>query len=490
MRKDIITILLGICTFPALASNEGVPSYYQNNNAMTMNRAGYANYQGRGYTNYVGSSSTKQVVGSNTYTYNVPVAQSGYAGMMTANGISKAASDENGFHVYGGVGRRFADFQFTTAVNSILEWDDMIFNEFTVGGRYNFTLRNFDLMAFGEYTYGDMASGGLSMDYDLLPYDMSVPEEGIFTISMGEQSGDTNRFKVGIGARNIWDIGGWKLTPIIGYEIFKHNLQMANHYYPNQGVYIPLMTADGEYVFGDPNDPEQDLYYAIPPEEASAYTDTLYQVCVSPEQINVASIGSGGTLSIQPYSYNPSNPYAPWGVAPDECVVIGGDGPILVAGTTHKYDTTWSGFYIGLEIEKQMTLTDKLRFYGQISMPKYSSEGTWPNRTDWQQNPSFLDEGDNGALAYSLEMEYIFTLSNRLQLSLKADTNYFHVDAIGGKIYWAEYTEYMAVPKNDGTTDYDIIATQHPAYTSDEPEALKEATWQSFGLRLGLKYSF
>ena len=488
MRKDIIAILLGICTLPAFASNEGVPSYYQNN-ATSMNRAGYASYQNRGYTNYVGSSSSKQVVGSNTYTYNVPAAtQPGYAGMMTANGVAKAASDENGFHVYGGYGRRFADFQFTTAVNSILEWDDMIFNEFKVGGRYNFTLRNFDLMAFGEYSYGKMSSGGLSMDYDLLPYDMSVPEQGIFTISMGDQSGDSNHMRVGFGARNIWDIGGWKLTPIIGYEIFKHNLEMSNHYYPNQGVYIPLMTENGNYVFGDPDN--LDLYYEISPEEAPAYTNTLYQVCVSPEQINVASIGNGGVLQIGEYHYSENDPYAPWGVLPDECVVIGGDGPILVAGTTHKYDTTWSGFYIGLEIEKQMTLTDKLRFYGQISKPKYSSEGTWPNRTDWQQNPSFLDEGDNESLAYSLEMEYIFTLSNRLQLSLKADTNYFHVGPIGGKIYWAEYTEYTAVPRNDGTDDYDIIATQHPAYTSDEPNALKEATWQSFGLHLGVKYSF
>ena len=134
-----------------------------------------------------------------------------------------------------------------------------------------------------------------------------------------------------------------------------------------------------------------------------------------------------------------------------------------------------------------MTLSDKLRFYGQISMPKYSSEGIWPNRTDWQQNPSFLDEGDNDAIAYALEMEYDLKLSDRLSLSLKADTNYFHVGKIGGEIYWAEYTEYTAVPA--GNNDYDIVATTYPAWTQ-QVDALKEATWQSFGLRLGLKYSF
>ena len=489
MRKEKIAFLLGICvSLPVLASNEGVPSYYQNYGT-SMNRAAYGAYQNRGYQNYVGNGS-KQVVSSKSYTYQVPAMNqvSPYAGVMTANGIAIPTADENGFHVYGGYGRRFADFQFTTSVNSILEWDDMIFNELKAGARYNFTLRNFDMMAFGEYTYGTMESGGLSMDYDLLPYDMARPNEGIFTISMGEQSGNTNHMKFGIGAHHIWDIAGWKLSPVFGYEIFKHNLQMSNHYYPNQGVYIPLMTQDGDYVFGDPED--LGVYYAIPTDQAEYYTDSYYQVCVSPEQIQVATVNSDNSLSIGDYVYDPTNPYMPWGVDFDQCVVIGGDGPILVSGKTHEYNTTWSGFFVGLEIEKQLTLTDKLRFYGQVSMPKYSSEGIWPNRTDWQQHPSFLDEGDNGAFAYELEMEYILRLSDRLQLSLKADTNYFHIGKIGGEIYWAEYTEYTEVPSNVDPDAFDYVATTYPAYTEQVADALKEATWQSFGLHLGLKYAF
>ena len=407
---------------------------------------------------------------------------------MTTNGIAQPASDKNGFYIYGGYGRRFADFEFKTSVNSILEWDDMVFNEFKVGGRYNFSLRNFDLMAYGEYTYGTMESGGLSMDYDLLPYNEARPEEGEFIVTLGDQSGDTHHMRFGIGAHNIWDIGGWKLTPVFGYEIFKHNLEMSNHYAPNGGVYIPLMTADGNYVFGDPND--LGVYYSVPVDQASLYVDDYYQVCVSPEQIQVASVDASGGLSVSNYTYDPANPDMPWGVGVDECVVIGGDGPVLISGKTHEYNTTWSGFYIGLEVEKQMTLTDKLRFYAQVSMPKYSSEGIWPQRTDWQQNPSFLDEGDSSAFAYAFEMEYDLKLSNRLSLSLKADTNYFHVGEIGGKIYWAEYTEYAEVPALDDPNNYDIIATKHPAYTEDVTDALKKATWQSFGLHLGMKYSF
>ena len=137
-------------------------------------------------------------------------------------------------------------------------------------------------------------------------------------------------------------------------------------------------------------------------------------------------------------------------------------------------------------MEKQMTLADKLRFYVQVSMPKYSSEGTWPNRDDWQQNPSFLDEGTNGAFAYEAEMEYTYKLSDRMQLSLKADTNYFHIGKIPGELYVAEAYVYVEDANNPGN----FIIEKQPAYTEYVSESLKEATWQSFGLHLGLKYSF
>ena len=177
------------------------------------------------------------------------------------------------------------------------------------------------------------------------------------------------------------------------------------------------------------------------------------------------------------------------------------DGPVVVEGTTHIYNTTWSGFYVGLEIEKQMTLKDKLRLYFQFGLPKYSSEGIWPNRTDWQQNPSFLDEGDNGAYSYSAEMEYNYKLSDRLQLSLKVDTNLFHVGNIPGELYVAEYSyyvmdengQYVMVEEVDpitGNIFYIPKIDIMPAHTEQVTDSLKRAIWQSFGLHVGVKFAF
>ena len=494
MKKKYLALLCTIASpFACLASNEGVPSFYANNPNINANRAAYNQYKQYGYTKYVGNTGKRQILSSRNYSYQVPASQTPYTsrGAMTANGIANP-TDVHNTTVYADYSRRFADFEFKTGVNSILEWDDMVFNEINVGLRHVFNVRGFDLAVYGDYTYGKLASGGLSMDYDLEPYDYSYPTDGIFTISMGGQSGEINKFKLGVAAHHIWDLGGWKITPHIGYEVFKHDLKMDNHLYPNPGVYLPLMTSSGDYVYGD----TAGNYYAVATDTYISDDSGLYQICMGPEDIKVVLASDTGASingalyplgnSLTTVDYNSSMGTIPWGVSEGDCVVIGGDGVIKVDGTTHIYNTTWSGFYLGLEVEKQMTLADKLRFYVQVSMPKYSSEGTWPNRDDWQQNPSFLDEGDNGAFAYEAEMEYTYQLSDRMQLSLKADTNYFHVGKIPGELYVAESVLYYEDENNPGNW----IEEKIPAYTEHVSESLKEANWQSFGLHLGLKYSF
>lgn len=494
MRQGIISFLsLILAPVVASAANEGVPSYYQTTRAPNANQTSYVQYANQGYTKYVGASGNKQAIGSRTYSYQVPRTPTyipQMPGTMTANGIAMPVESEPATSIYAGYARRFADFQFETGVNSVLEWDDMIINEIVVGARHNFSLRNFDLSVYGEYAYGDISHGGLSMDYDLKPFTESDPTYGIFTISMGDLSGRTNRFRFGLTAHHAWDIAGWKLSPTVGYEIFKHNLEMNDHYYPNPGIYLPLMTEWGNYVYGD----LEGNFHSVP--VGGTPDADWYQVCMSPEDIKLVQTdvtGSGPLGSIiNTGDYDPSMGYIPWGVDAGECVIIGGDGPIVVGGTTHIYNTTWSGFYIGLEVEKQMTLNDKLRMYVQFGLPKYSSEGIWPNRTDWQQNPSFLDEGDNGSYSYLAELEYNYKLSDRLQLSVRADTNCFHVGQIPGELYVAGSYDYAY--NEDGSIQTDengnpVILETAP-YTEYVSNSLKKATWQSFGLHIGVKYAF
>jgi hypothetical protein len=90
-------------------------------------------------------------------------------------------------------------------------------------------------------------------------------------------------------------------------------------------------------------------------------------------------------------------------------------------------------------------------------------------------------------------MEYIYRFSDRLQLSLKASTDYFHVGQIPGDLYVAGYNYFIENEFGeiiiDDNTGLPLLGFQ-PPYTQKISDALTYATWQSFGLHLGVKYAF
>jgi hypothetical protein len=477
MKRSIALFLGLFLPFAASAAREGTPIWYQPQRSPVTGN---------------------QIVGQNVQTIQIPrpqpvqptiFAPGGMMGTPTPAGIGFMQQPD--WLVSAGYTRRFANFEFKTGVNSHLKWSDMIFDELSLRVDSNFAVRDMNLFAFGEYRRGTMSRGGFSIDYDLEPYDWSRPNVGIFTISVGGQSGNMDHLRIGFGARNAWNVAGWQFSPSIGYEIFKHNLQMHDHIYPNPAIYLPLLTDMGNYVFGD----EFGNFHTVTP--GTTPDPEWFQVCMSPEDIMVAMdngngtvVVDGGTLVTIPYQSQWG--LIPWGVGPSQCVIIGGDGPIIIPGTTHIYNTTWSGLFLGLEIEKQMTFTDRLRFYFQVGMPHFYSEGTWPNRTDWQQNPSFIDTGSNGSYSYLAEMEYIFSVSERLQLSLRADTNFFHVGQIPGELYVAGFAYWLMDDHGQfilDANDFPILIVVDP-HTIKIQDSLKYATWQSFGLHLGIRYAF
>ena len=100
-------------------------------------------------------------------------------------------------------------------------------------------------------------------------------------------------------------------------------------------------------------------------------------------------------------------------------------------------------------------------------------------------------------------MEYNYKVSDRLQLSLKVDTNLFHVGKIPGELYIAEYSDYVYDENGqyvmqeikeviDGVTYTYFVPLLETveAHTEHVSDSLKRATWQSFGLHIGVKYAF
>ena len=106
MKARSILFLSGIfAPLAAFAANEGVPAYYQTSSAPTANQMAYGQYADQGYTKYVGKSGNKQVVGSRSYSYQVPrpqVQEPTFVGTMTANGIAIPAEMEPATAMYVG----------------------------------------------------------------------------------------------------------------------------------------------------------------------------------------------------------------------------------------------------------------------------------------------------------------------------------------------------------------------------------------------------
>ena len=157
MKVGLFTVLVGVfAPLAVFAAREGTPVYYQ--------QAGSNVYAGAGSNVYVGEQRQSQVIGQRTYTYQVPRSQlpSDLGGAATPAGV--ATDKKSPWVLSAAYAQKYADFQFKTGVNSILEWDHMIFNELGVRLDSNFSVKNYDLFAYGEYRMGNMSSGGFSID--------------------------------------------------------------------------------------------------------------------------------------------------------------------------------------------------------------------------------------------------------------------------------------------------------------------------------------
>ena len=165
MKAGTLSFLsLILAPLAAFAVNEGVPSYYQTYAAPNANQIGYDQYANQGYTKYIGKSGSKQVVGSRSYSYQVPhpMPLPTYSGTMTPNGVSMPPESEPSTTMYASYARRFADFEFETGFQ----------NSYTVRARD----RNFNFIRFLLKSEGDRpcAVHRISAIYKINKYNKGV----------------------------------------------------------------------------------------------------------------------------------------------------------------------------------------------------------------------------------------------------------------------------------------------------------------------------
>ncbi|MHA1540526.1 MAG: hypothetical protein ACTSXL_05685 [Alphaproteobacteria bacterium] len=408
-------------------------------------------------------------------------------------------------------GRRFADFEYqlnfgysynsgnythqgpavSKPAGSILEWDDMIFNELGITARKDFKYKKYPLFVFGEYKQGKLEKSGDSRDDDLTVDDL-------WDISIGGIEATTSGWKFGIGWNNAFQWSDFTFSPVFGYMSQTHDLNMTNQIYaqPDQTVYMygPDLNGDGtpDPIYEDDGETHMclwnsDLANVLPNIDISLDDGTLIFDFDENFWDEGDSDGNGDQtswigcdISNQYCNTNDSGndpltyeDFLQFDIEPDAndpsagCMLGGYDVSVALGGQTQKYEATWSGFFIGTYMDRQFNPRESLSFYAQVAMLDYTATADWVYRTDLA-HPSFEDNASG--MGYELRMTYTREIVPTWDFQLSVDWENFELSGGTTTIHWAE-------------------ATDDHGLTSSEPFA-NYAVWQSMGLRIGVIKKF
>lgn len=354
--------------------------------------------------------------------YNSYGAGSGYAQATQNMGTQKYAkqkskADKNnavkqGFHLDANLAHEFASWNFEmNEAGSKLHYDNLSWNvingemayyfgssvpmQIKVGGRYGKQFGESpmidDDISGGAYGYEDYAIGRIS------GYAMSAG-----TSKDGTQFG----FNAGFGLTDLFNIGRVKITPSLGYRYLKYKLYTQE----NSGLTMDVFDGNSSHPYVNcievGGETQCDPYVAFVDGSGELWATgrvinidgSLSDYILAPDSITVAGVSLGDT-----YYYSQS-------------------------GTSHKYETEWSGPYVALDMEYTINNNNFVNAGIEFGLPMYSSKGDQPYRVDWAHPTSVEDKGKFGN-AYHLGLSAMWStaVSDSVALSLGMTYDYYKV---------------------------------------------------------------
>ncbi len=359
-------------------------------------------------------------------------------------------------------------FMFLLDVGSILNWDELQTNQTIFNVSRDFIFKNRQYVVSATYGTGSASSDRTSDD--------DVFNEA-HIISLGKGKANLTDWSLSLGMRNVYNLAGFDITPVIGYKSKQQDFEMYDHTVPApfyleffcNGVDETTGVCTGGIQLNDSTHKltQNDVYYTDSNEQVSISDMTI------PGQVQVdgyiyTNLEYGMQIYEEDFCYIAQS-------GREVCIIAGEQGANLLnafggvsstfttEGTTHIYNVTWEGPFIGVNMERAFSPREVVKIYGEFFKPSYSVWGNWPNRTDWAHDPSFVDDGGS-AWGVSFDATYKYKIKNSIELTL-------------GIFY-----EYLK-EKNGDTTQY---------YADGSVEfyenALALARWKSYGLALGIAF--
>lgn len=359
-------------------------------------------------------------------------------------------------------------FMFLLDVGSILNWDELQTNETIFSVSRDFIFKNRQYVVSASYGSGSSSSDRTSDD--------DIFNEA-HIISLGYGKANLSDWSLSLGMRNVYNIAGFDVTPVIGFKNKQQDFEMYDHTVPApfyleffcNGVDPATGVCTGGIKLNDSthNLTQDDVYYPDSTEQVSTDDMTI------PGQVEVdgwiyTNLEYGMQIYEEDFCYVAQS-------GRDVCIAAGEQGANLLnafggvssifttEGTTHIYHVNWKGPFIGVNLERAFSPRETVKIYGEFFKPSYSVWGNWPNRTDWAHDPSFIDDGGS-AWGMSFDATYKYKIKNSIELTLGIFYEYL-------KEKNGDTTQYYA----DGTVEF-------------YENALALARWKSYGFAIGLAF--
>jgi len=176
-------------------------------------------------------------------------------------------------------------------------------------------------------------------------------------------------------------------------------------------------------------------------------------------------------------------------------------------GTSHSYETTWSGPYVAFDVEYRINNDNMVNGQVELGLPIYHSKGDQPYRYDWAHPTSVEDKGSLGkAYHFGMGANWVTSITDSTTLSLGFTYDYYKVSDADAKTYlnvafYSEQLEAVNEILSSGTvltatelTDYQNLQSylyqlQSSGWTLEDKSEIN-SVYKSMGMRVGINMKF
>lgn len=493
-NKMLLNVSL-FAMFPVFANAAGT---YYNGNLYQNPQSKYASGNGGYYSKYGagrGYGQENMVLQQRTTTVTKTKSQSGQ---------SKTSDKKQGFVLNANLGHEFANWEFDMKqAGSKLHYDNLRWNIISAEGAYYFGNETPMQIKFGA-RYGKQYGDSSMIDDDISNGGYAYQDwaEGRQTgnaISVGTSNdGSQYGFNVGFGLTDFFRLGRVKMTPSVGYRYLKYELTTKDNY----GLTMDTFMGNSSHPFinciSSGGEMQCDPFVLFEFYDAS---DKFMGSIVTGRLETVDEDGNVTYTSIFTTIPSFSTGY-PTSVGVD----LGDTYYYRQLGTSHKYETTWMGPYLALDMEYDINSDNFVSGGIELGLPTYNSEGDQPYRVDWMHPKSVEDKAGFGK-AYHIGLNALWStaITNSMMLSFGMTYDYYHVkDADASTflnpLYYQAILNEDYAELNEGGLDSEraqllnaeiqTLEMYKAAGWKIENKKEIESVYKSMGLRVGLNIKF